>query len=1094
MAGENINRRLNIYINDREVINSLSGVNKELTKTRNQMRNLNRGAADYDEQLRALQNTYSELQARQSDFNDELQLTNKDLGAARENFTNLLSGIASGDMQAVQAGLLGIRGSIVASTQAAWAFVATPVGAFIAGLIGIGVATKAWASYNDEAAKTNKIVSSITKLSGDSLDAVRVRTKAMAETFDQDFNSILETARALVNEFDISYVEALDRIENGLIKGGAANGEFLDSMKEYPVFFAAAGYSIEEFQNLVNTGIDLGIYSDKLPDAIKEFGLSITEETQAAQDALTNAFGPEFTGKLFKGIKDGSVSVKEALFLISTEAKNIGLNSQQAQLLTADLFKGAGEDAGGALKIFEAVRESIKNQIEPLNEVEQAAQDLIDSEKELAQAQEDVLKSDGYAKWKNNAMIALNTVIEGFWTLTKAIFNSREELLKAANQKSVDLNTADQVKNFEQYVESRKKSMGSLYDFEKVREERIAAIRKSLSAAGAGSWDASPAQEAQQQRLEAELQAIKNYQVKELVVRNNHGLKVDDGSAKARAKALSEAEKHAKEVLKIEQDLQKELLATKRNAQDLNLGLIADDYDREKAVVNVEYDRKIEDLKANIKKEQDAIAGLQTAVGSKKTASSDLPTLKKQLEERQGIVAASNDTLIALEETRELKIAAIQEKYLKVDFDKKQAAIARDLQLLETKQNNELASITDLATAKAILGQYLDADELSKVRDLETAKKKIKEQFQKEQIQLQIQHLTDLSIVMKAMLENTTLPPEQREAVLKFYDDLALKLSALKVAQSSEGDTNTDTSSDIKSLSGLDILGFTPEQWETTFESLDTFSEKIAAVELVVGAVQNAFGKYFQFLEAGEKRSLQKFEAANRQKQNDLTDQLDKGYITQEIYTARKAKLDNDLAKKKAELEYKQAKREKIMAVASILMNTAIGVSKALAQGGFILGVPWAGVVATLGAIELGLALAQPLPSKDGFYDGGYTGSGPERNSPGPVHYDEYVVPKKVLFSNDPVVPNIVGYLEAKRTGKQPAVNQQEETSNATASSTASTQDANGAGAVINRLTAVLERLESNGLIAYLENDIKTAKKIRDKIKELTKIESNSKI
>jgi hypothetical protein len=33
------------------------------------------------------------------------------------------------------------------------------------------------------------------------------------------------------------------------------------------------------------------------------------------------------------------------------------------------------------------------------------------------------------------------------------------------------------------------------------------------------------------------------------------------------------------------------------------------------------------------------------------------------------------------------------------------------------------------------------------------------------------------------------------------------------------------------------------------------------------------------------------------------------------------------------------------------------------------------------------------------------------------VHYDEYV--KKVLFSNDPVVPNI-GYLEAKRTGKTP--------------------------------------------------------------------------
>jgi hypothetical protein len=44
------------------------------------------------------------------------------------------------------------------------------------------------------------------------------------------------------------------------------------------------------------------------------------------------------------------------------------------------------------------------------------------------------------------------------------------------------------------------------------------------------------------------------------------------------------------------------------------------------------------------------------------------------------------------------------------------------------------------------------------------------------------------------------------------------------------------------------------------------------------------------------------------------------------------------------------------------------------------------------------------------------------------VHYDEYVVPKKVLFSNDPVVPNIVGYLEAKRTGKTQI--QQDEASN----------------------------------------------------------------
>jgi hypothetical protein len=42
------------------------------------------------------------------------------MNAAQENFSNLLGGLATGDMKAVQEGLMGIRGSIVASSRAAW--------------------------------------------------------------------------------------------------------------------------------------------------------------------------------------------------------------------------------------------------------------------------------------------------------------------------------------------------------------------------------------------------------------------------------------------------------------------------------------------------------------------------------------------------------------------------------------------------------------------------------------------------------------------------------------------------------------------------------------------------------------------------------------------------------------------------------------------------------------------------------------------------------------------------------------------------------------------------------------------------------------
>jgi hypothetical protein len=124
------------------------------------------------------------------------------MNAAQENFSNLL--VLAGERKAVQEGLMGIRGSIVASSQAAWSFIATPIGAFIVGLMGIGLATREWAKYN-EIAKTNILVNGITSLAGSDLDNVRVRAMALADYYGQDFNEILNTAKANVKIWDFLY-------------------------------------------------------------------------------------------------------------------------------------------------------------------------------------------------------------------------------------------------------------------------------------------------------------------------------------------------------------------------------------------------------------------------------------------------------------------------------------------------------------------------------------------------------------------------------------------------------------------------------------------------------------------------------------------------------------------------------------------------------------------------------------------------------------------------------------------------------------------------------------------------------------------------
>ncbi|RYG12579.1 MAG: hypothetical protein EOO07_18850, partial [Chitinophagaceae bacterium] len=104
MAGENINRKINIYINGKEVVNSLSGVQRAMAQTRGELKHLNKGSDDYDKKVVELTNRLEALNAKQDDFRSELKLTSKDLGAARSNFTNLLSGLAVGNMKDVQAG------------------------------------------------------------------------------------------------------------------------------------------------------------------------------------------------------------------------------------------------------------------------------------------------------------------------------------------------------------------------------------------------------------------------------------------------------------------------------------------------------------------------------------------------------------------------------------------------------------------------------------------------------------------------------------------------------------------------------------------------------------------------------------------------------------------------------------------------------------------------------------------------------------------------------------------------------------------------------------------------------------------------------
>ncbi|WP_448607591.1 phage tail tape measure protein [Paenimyroides ceti] len=347
-------------------------------------------------QIQSISNSMDEARGYTSDFSIQLREAAGNLDIFNGGLLAFIarSQAAGGAGNLVTQSLRQISTAVTGLARAFASFIISPVGILLATLSAIAAVAREWYLYNVEIEKTEKLIRGITKASKDVTADIRVMASAIQETFGTPLQDSVEAAKVLVNEFGITYEEALNQIAQGLIKGQDSNKEYLDSLKEYSTFFAQAGYSLEEFRSIVSAGYDLGIYTDKLPDAIKEFSLSIREQTKATRDALVNAFGESFSNELLKGVENGSIGVNEALKKISDEAKKSNLDIQQQAQLTADLFKGAGEDAGGALKIFQAITKSYEDQTRALTDLEEKTDRLLKAQLEFARAKDEAFGTD----------------------------------------------------------------------------------------------------------------------------------------------------------------------------------------------------------------------------------------------------------------------------------------------------------------------------------------------------------------------------------------------------------------------------------------------------------------------------------------------------------------------------------------------------------------------------------------------------------------------------------------------------------------------------------------------------------------------------
>lgn len=336
---------------DKEQESSVKAMRSELKKLSTEYENLTKAERESAKG--------KELSNKIKDLRSEIKGIDSDLGknsltGALSNFLGLNENLVNSIVnlsQSTKTGEVGLKSFFTNVGTSAKAFgaslmtlIANPVFLTIMGIAGIGVVFKFWYDYNKGIAEATRLTKQLTGLTGENASVVRNMGLAISDVYGKELNEVLTAANALSKQMGINADEALKLIKDGFIVGADTGGDFLDIIKEYSPQMKEAGVSASDFIAIIAQSKKEGVFSDKGLDAIKEGNIRLREMTKATADAL-DGIGIS-SKKVQEDLRTGAKTTSEVIGDISKKLKELPENSKQVGTVLADVFGGAGEDAG----------------------------------------------------------------------------------------------------------------------------------------------------------------------------------------------------------------------------------------------------------------------------------------------------------------------------------------------------------------------------------------------------------------------------------------------------------------------------------------------------------------------------------------------------------------------------------------------------------------------------------------------------------------------------------------------------------------------------------------------------------------------------
>ena len=736
-----------------------------------------------------------------------------------------------------------------------------PVFLAIAGIAAAGAAFKWWYDYNAGLVEATRLTQQFTGKSGDDLKAFRNEVQAVADSFNADFRETLIATNALSKQFGISANEALQLVKDGFLAGGDANGEFLDTLKEYPAYFKEAGISADQFVAIVTQTNKMGIFSDKGVDAIKEANLRLREMTTATAAAL-DGIGIS-SEQVQKDLQTGTKTTFDVIQDVSAKLAELPDNAATVGAAIADIFGGPGEDAGlqylRTLKDISTNMDEVKGKAGVLAQLQE---EQLQSQIELQNALSGLFDATGgnFETLTTQAKVFVN---QGLTAIIKGVIDVVNYLIELYNE-SVLIRAIWNgiVAGFKTTFDTLGNLFGFFIDIVKATGTALKGaftldfdeVKKGLADYAAAYGNLVKAQvkditENFQEGLDGMQKKIKPLTIpvsvgdtptpqtdNKPVTTQNPTVTTQNPTVTPRGK--SDAEKAAEQQAKqIEVAYKKNLEAT-RKLQDAQLQLETDEWAKRRQQTQYQYSRQIEDLQHQLQTEKDLNETGRQAINATITA----------LEQQQ------TEALLKIEQDRQLQELALQKESIELRLQAVKNGSEQEsqlrMQLLENERQTAL-----LQNQQKPTGQQQDAGAINASFDAKGAG--IADKYLQAQLQIfdQQQALaqSEFDLLRNSEARKTQFrlqaEKERLQKVLKLNQQAAHKLSDVevqtiqntikKIDQEIEQSKGEERGTDIYGLFGLNLDDDQKEAINTSMQyaldALNTFTAaRVAAADAAV--------------------------------------------------------------------------------------------------------------------------------------------------------------------------------------------------------------------------------------------------------------------